>query len=68
MQAFDVWFDNIFSDWSVRNRIAEAAERTGAAAAAVHRVRTGLTAREAELSGDVTRLAARREELLLSPA
>ena len=68
VQAFDVWFDNIFSDWSVRNRIAEAAERTGAAAAAVHRVRTGLTAREAELSGSVTRLAARREELLLSPA
>ena len=37
-QAFDVWFDNIFSDWSVRNRITEAAQRTDAAAAAVHRV------------------------------
>lgn len=68
VQAFDVWFDNIFSDWSVRNRITEAAQRTGAAAAAVQRVRAGLTAREAELSGAVARLAARREELLLSPA
>lgn len=26
-RTFDVWFDNIFSDWSVRNRIAEAAAR-----------------------------------------
>ncbi|MFC4787196.1 hypothetical protein ACT8ZV_22155 [Nocardioides sp. MAHUQ-72] len=68
VQAFDVWFDNIFSDWSVRTRIAEAARRTDAAAAAVHRVRAGLGARETELAGAVARLAARREELLLSPA
>ena len=26
-RTFDVWFDNIFSDWSVRNRISEAAAR-----------------------------------------
>jgi hypothetical protein len=25
--TFDVWFDNVFSDWSVRNRISEAAAR-----------------------------------------
>jgi len=67
-QAFDVWFDNIFSDWSVRNRITEASRRTDDAAAAVHRVRTGLTTRHRELSERVDRLAARREDLLLSPA
>ena len=65
-QAFDVWFDNIFSDWSVRNRITEAAQRTDAAAQAVRRVRAGLTARQEELSRAVDRLAARREDLLLS--
>jgi hypothetical protein len=26
-RTFDVWFDNMFSDWSVRNRIAEASDR-----------------------------------------
>lgn len=26
---FDVWFDNFFSDWSVRNRISEASARVG---------------------------------------
>jgi methylphosphotriester-DNA--protein-cysteine methyltransferase len=26
-RTFDIWFDNIFSDWAVRNRIEEAAQR-----------------------------------------
>lgn len=26
-RTFDVWFDNMFSDWSVRNRISEASDR-----------------------------------------
>lgn len=27
-RMFDVWFDNIFSDWAVRDRIRDAADRT----------------------------------------
>ena len=68
VRAFDVWFDNIFSDWSVRNRITEAARRTDDAAAAVHRVRGRLTARAEALAGSEARLHARREELLLATA
>lgn len=27
-RMFDVWFDNIVSDWAVRDRIRDAADRT----------------------------------------
>lgn len=27
-RMFDVWFDNIFSDWAVRDPIRDAADRT----------------------------------------
>jgi hypothetical protein len=39
-RTFDVCFDNIFSDWSVRSRITEAAKRAESAAAACPEVRT----------------------------
>ncbi|MFE5294497.1 hypothetical protein ACFQ8T_20135 [Isoptericola sp. NPDC056618] len=35
-RTLDVWFDTIFTDWSVRNRIAEARDRVAAATRAVH--------------------------------
>lgn len=63
-RAFDVWFDNIFSDWAVRERIRQAAER-------VHQLLTGLAATSQELRTrrDATQaaldaLAAEREGLL----
>lgn len=63
-RAFDVWFDNIFSDWSVRNRITEAAGRVADAAAAVARVREELRDRVVRQESELDRLAARRELLL----
>lgn len=66
-QAFDVWFDNIFTDWSVKNRIGDAAQRTAAAADVVHRVRTGLAEQERALATRRADLVSRRERLLTAP-
>lgn len=64
-RAFDVWLDNIFSDWAVRDRINQAIARTAEAARTVHRVELDLHARGAELEATSAGLARRREELLL---
>ncbi|MCF4122124.1 hypothetical protein L1785_14170 [Antribacter sp. KLBMP9083] len=64
--AFDVWFDNIFSDWSVMHRIDEARNRVRNASAAVDRVRASTGARAVRLEKLLADLAARREALLLS--
>jgi hypothetical protein len=63
-QTFDVWFDNIFSDWSVRERIAGAARRTQQTAQVVHDVRTRLGAREHALAQRLHELTAEREAVL----
>jgi len=64
-RTFDIWFDNIFSDWSVKNRIAEARERVDTAGRAVDHVRSRLAARRRDAEGTVAAMAARREQLLL---
>lgn len=64
-RVFDVWFDNIFSDWSVKNRIAEARDRVDAAGRAVDGVRSRLAARRHDAEASASAMAARREELLL---
>ena len=63
-QTFDVWFDNIFSDWSVRDRIGRAARRTQDAARVVQEVRTRLAERERDLERRRHLLAEEREALL----
>ncbi len=63
-RLFDVWFDNIFSDWSVRNRISEAGGRVARAQGPVIEVRRVLVARAGELDAEIGRLEARRHELL----
>jgi hypothetical protein len=63
-QTFDVWFDNIFTDWSVKARISQAAERTASAARLVHEVRTRLAAQERDLTAREAELVSRREKLL----
>jgi hypothetical protein len=63
-RTFDMWFDNIFSDWSVKNRINEARERVHAAAHAVDGVRSRLAARRRDAEAAASAMAARREELL----
>lgn len=63
-QAFDVWFDNIFSDWSVRSRIEDAARRTQQATHLVAQLRQRLADRGRELAERQVALAAERERLL----
>ena len=63
-RTFDVWFDNVFSDWQVRQRIEEAGERVQQAGGAVDRVIASLQSRRAELRQRSESLPARREELL----
>ncbi|MCA5894419.1 hypothetical protein LEP48_13835 [Isoptericola sp. NEAU-Y5] len=65
-RTLDVWFDNIFTDWSVRNRIAEAIDRVRAATTAVQSVRGRLDAREGDAAVALRGLAARREAVLLA--
>ena len=64
-RTLDVWFDNVFTDWSVRNRIAEARDRVDAAGRAVDAVRRRLADRSATVDAELAALAARRESLLV---
>jgi hypothetical protein len=65
-QTFDVWFDNIFSDWSVRSRIADATRKAARTADAVQEIRTRLARQERDLSEREASCVARREDLLLA--
>ena len=64
VRAFDVWFDNIFSDWAVRERIGEAATRVAEARGAVGEVRRRLVDRLLQAESKEAVLVARRDELL----
>lgn len=64
---FDVWFDNIFSDLAVRQRIREAAGKVDTALRGVLDVSSHLEARRAEVRASLTELAAEREGLLATP-
>ncbi|MDR7385759.1 hypothetical protein [Promicromonospora iranensis] len=61
---FDVWFDNIFSDWSVMSRIGEARDRVRTALGAVGQVRRGAAERAAALEARLAELGERRERVL----
>lgn len=61
---FDVWFDNIFSDWAVRDRIRQAAERVGRARAGVGETGEVLTRRLAACEAEVERLQGERVTVL----
>lgn len=64
-QVFDVFFDNIFSDWGMRSRIQDAARRTAAALGAVDRALQGLEQERVEVADRLAHLEAERERLLL---
>ncbi len=63
-RTFDVWFDNVFSDWSVRSRISEAVAQVDAAADAVDRLRRDLRDRERALAVQQESLVAERDRVL----
>jgi hypothetical protein len=64
-KAFDIWFDNIFSDWSVAGRIAGAAERTERALQAVATASGRLSERARELGTLQATLTRAREDVII---
>lgn len=63
-RVFDVWFDNIFSDWSVANRIGEARQRVAHTQQTLARLDADLDRRLAAIDEHRARLAQEREEVL----
>jgi hypothetical protein len=64
-RALDVWFDNIFSDWQVRDRIARAGERVQRLLGEVGQVGQELVRRQQQNAVALEEAAAERERLLL---
>lgn len=64
LSTFDVWFDNIFSDWAVRSRIQDAEQQVRQVAAQVRSVVEGLKERRRGISVELGGLATERERLL----
>lgn len=63
-EVFDVFFDNIFSDWGVRARIQEASERTRWSLRAVEDALAAITTRATRLQDELQQLDEERERLL----
>ncbi len=63
-QFFDVWFDNVFSDWAVRDRIRQASDKVSVATAGVGETLEVLVRRRDVVLEDLHRLRAEREQLL----
>lgn len=63
-QAFDVWFDNIFTDLRVRSRIQDAEARVVKALGQVETTLNDLSARGRAIASELTDLGAERERLL----
>jgi hypothetical protein len=67
-RLFDVWFDNIFSDWAVRDRIREATDRTRQALSAVDAALHDISARGRLVQARIAEIAAEQERELLGGA
>ncbi len=63
-RAFDIFFDNIFSDMAVRSRIQNAGRQVEDSLRAVHAVLSGLGSKGQEIAQELSQLDARREEML----
>ncbi len=63
-RALDVWFDNIFSDWEVRERITRASERVQRLLGEVGQVGHELGRRQQEDAAALEEATAERERLL----
>lgn len=65
-RTIDFWFDNIFTDLSVRNQIAENAEQISYLIQNLNKTESTLEAKLREKENELTRNSEREEELLLS--
>ena len=60
----DVFFDNIFSDWAVHSRIADAKSKLHAVLQDVRRVQDQLTRKRAEMAYELERLDVQEKEII----
>jgi hypothetical protein len=67
-RVFDVWFDNLFTDLAVRDRIIDAQEKVVEALGGVRDIQTRLAARTQRCTDELARLQAERVEVLSPPA
>ncbi|CRZ15755.1 hypothetical protein BN2156_02618 [Mycolicibacterium neworleansense] len=63
-RVFDVWFDNFFTDFAVRDRIIEAQEKVDQAITGVKRILGSLDERTKDRTIELSRIMAERAELL----
>ena len=63
-KAFDVWFDNIFSDWAVRDRISKANERVQWLLGEVSTIGIELDRRRQATADELAAAEAERERIL----
>jgi hypothetical protein len=64
-RTFDVWFDNIFSDWAVRDRIRQALGRVDLLLVGVRHVDEELRRRLDDVTARLSEATVERERLLL---
>lgn len=64
-RTFDVWFDNIFTDWAVRDRINQAGGRIDHVGTQIDRLVPTLVARRDEIAARVAGMRGERESLLV---
>ncbi len=64
-RALDIWFDNIFSDWAVRERITQASERVHGLQRQLSEVGRRLADMRQEVDAGLAEAEAERERLLL---
>ncbi|MEK5036456.1 hypothetical protein [Sporosarcina sp. FSL K6-3457] len=60
----DVFFDNIFSDWAVHSRIADAKSKLNTVLQDVRRVQDQLTTKRAEMAHELERLDVQEKEII----
>lgn len=63
-RLFDVWFDNFFTDFAVRDRIIDAQGKVDQAITGVKRILADLDRRTKDRAGELSRLTAERADLL----
>lgn len=63
-KTFDIWFDNVFSDFAVRNRIIESIDRVEATLRALDGIGQQLAARASATEQELARCRGEREALL----
>lgn len=63
-RGMDVWFDNIFSDWAVHNRITDAAARVHELGGWVNQMITYLTGQRTDRLAEVRSLDEERDRLI----